>query len=312
MAANSDYRRQIEDLVKRCEAVGWQVVKTGKNYYKVDTRRGIFTMPSTPSSAHSVQNTLALAVRHGLDELEEKLKLQREAQRQARINADRRANDALYDRIANGAGDVSSTNAADKIVASTPSSIVLSANLGAIDDGTAIVAVGPAMFQTPVMSKPAVAKTGEELLLADERVVYRCTYVDPETSNVCHLTFNTVGGLNVHNAWHVRPMETRPKHFRRYAHTRTNESETVTSTTSPTPTANADTATDRQQVITKLEELAGAIFDAGSKLIDVRNGLIAVADQVKKLPEATEPDPELVAKAAKFDALKGTLGGLFQ
>lgn len=302
---NNDYRRQVEELVRRCEAVGWQVVKTGKNYYKVDTRRGTFTVPSTPSSQHSVSNTVALAMKHGLEELEEKVKLQREARRQERINADRRANDALYDRIANGNGDVASTHVASTITAAAAEPVFL----GRIADGTPILAVGPALVQTPVMSKPAPLRFGEELLLADERVVYRCTYVDDATLEACHRTFDSAQGLQIHNAWHVRPINQRPNHHKRWRHTRTQEGEKeiVTTTATPTPTTPAE----RELVLTRIEELSGAIFDVGAKLIDVRNNLIGLADAVKKLPDGA-PDPELVAKAAKFDALRATLGGLIQ
>jgi hypothetical protein len=332
---NSDYRREAEALVKRCEAVGWQVVKTGKNYYKVDTRHGIFTIPSTPSSANSVRNTTNLANKHGLENLERKLAERDERDRLQRIADDRSANDARLERAAavNGAAEVATT-----VIEPAPSTVDDGPNLGDVD-GVRIVAIAPACVQTPVMLRPAPLDGGEELLLADDRVVYRCVRIGSyrvvdngvvDQTKPCHQIFPTAHGLMVHIGRHTLQRRRREE----AAATVLNKIADAyrkpdADAEAPIPTAESTSVepsnfdATRELLLARIEELSGTVFDIGGKLIDVRNTLIGVVDVIRDLePEVREvrvevevegkPDPELVAKAAKFDALSETMKGLFQ
>lgn len=326
-STNSDHRREILDLVKRCEDVGWQVVKTGKNYFKVDTRHGIFTMPSTPSSSTSVRNTLNLANKHGLENLERKFAERDERDRLQRIADDRRVNDARLER-ANGAAEV----VAAATAATPPADVVVDgSNLGDVD-GVRIVAVAPAFVKTPVMPRPAPFDGGEELLLADGRVVYRCAKLGSwrvadngvvDQTKPCHAIFQTAHGLMVHTSNHTsRRHRDSEEALRKIVNAYNDPTETPAATNVPAAAAT-EFNSKRELLIARIEELSGAIFDIGGRLVDVRNVLIGIVDGVRTLEPGVrevrvevevegKPDPELVAKAAKFDALSETMKGLFQ
>lgn len=79
-------------LKQRCEDVGWTVEYGGSGHYKVFSHenRLLFTFPSTPSSARSVEkNALAEARRQGLDKLEAATAKMKENDRLLRIARDR-------------------------------------------------------------------------------------------------------------------------------------------------------------------------------------------------------------------------------
>lgn len=300
MAGNG--KQAIQELIKRCEAVGWTVAMSGGNHYRIDTRRGTFTVASTPGGPQAIRNAYADAKRYGLEDLEAKLVEATEKARQERIAADRAANDAKLAKIR---GTVNALNpfAPPK---EPDDSVDTDTNLGYVD-GVKIAAVGPVRYRHPrsISGTLSSLDTGEELLLVDDRVVFRCSKLLPN-GDLCHATFDSALALVGHS--------NRGRHYIE------KENETVAVKPTPADVAKAAassngqvpsaTATTRELLVTTIEELAGSIFEIGGRLIETRNSLIKMADQVKQLkPEVVqvEPDPEILAKAAKYDALRGLM-----
>lgn len=298
MGANG--KKEAQELVKRCEAVGWQVVRSGSDHFKVDTRRGTFVIPGTPDDYRSMRNSLADAKRFGLEDLEAKLLAQTEKARLERIVADRAANDAKMAKI-RGAYDAKNPFTPPKEPDDT---VDTDTNLGEVN-GVRIAAVAPVRYVHPRSGTGNLStlRNGEELLLVDDRVVFRCVNTLPD-GKPCHATFDNALSLLGHSRRH--PTE--------------KENETVAVKPTPADAAKAaassngqapsSMATTRELLVTTIEELAGSIFEIGGKLIETRNSLIKMADQVKQLkPEVVqvEPDPEILAKAAKYDAMRGLL-----
>lgn len=324
-------RAEAKELVKRCEAVGWTVVISGRDHWKVDTKKGVFTFASTPSSYRSMKNAYAEANRYGLERLEIRLAELRAAERQVRLEEDRSANDARLARIiaVTGASRTEPDDAVDS-----------DQHLGFVD-GVRIVAVAPALIKTPIMPKPAPLRDGEELLLADGRICYRCTklgtwrYDDvKKPTELCHAIFDAVNSLRNHIGYHsmtpeqITRVRSIPNRKNRQpspaqhaalekiavAYNRESETETVSKPSTPAP-AELNIGEVQALIITMVEDLSAAIFDVGGKLIDVRNAHIKVVELVRKIqPEVVEvrvevpvTDPELAEKARKFDALKGLM-----
>ena len=179
------HKRDIDALLERCKKVGWAVAMANSGHWRVDTGRGVFTVAATPTGNQAVRNALGDAKRYGLERLEVAVLEREERIRLAKIEADRAANDAKLAKVGNGAAVSNPFTVPDdevdsdaKIAGHAPSKMIVAENadLGAID-GVAIVVIAPAMIKTPIMPKPGPIRNGEELLLADGRVLYRCTMV---------------------------------------------------------------------------------------------------------------------------------------
>ena len=191
------------ELKARCEAVGWTVTLGKGGHYKVRTHNGRgFTFPSTPGDVRSERNALAEARRHGLDKLEERKKRAAEAERLRRIARDRQSiiGEALADAIEKQVTKEEIEEMTDKDNADT--------SLGEVD-GVKIVEVAQAKHTTPISKGPRPLAGGEELLLEDGRVVYRCakpaaTVMNPMAQGICHRIFDTVGSLKAHISYHSR------------------------------------------------------------------------------------------------------------
>lgn len=306
-------KTEASELVARCQAVGWQVVKTTAGHWRVDTRKGAFTVASTPSDTRSVKNSLAEARRYGLYDLEAKLVRSTEKDRQKKLEADRAANDAKLTKI-------QETNGSTAVTFTSPIAVTSEA-LGFVN-GVAIVAIAPAMIKTPVMSKPAPLAHGEELLLADGSVVYRCARYGPYIKNradgevdmtkLCHQIFNSVIGLRTHIGAHTS------RTLKDAAFESERAQENVIKTTTPaTEVAKVTATTDQLKVkLTRgLTSLVQAIDKIGAGSIEARNAALKLVELVQDLKTEVvvqEPDPELVAKARQFDALAATLGALIK
>jgi hypothetical protein len=292
------------NFTARCEAVGWSVERTNSNHFKIRDRAGkfLFTFPATPGDKRSMENTLADARRAGLLELEKTVKLRAERDRLARIEQDRQANDAALERTAAANGT--------SVTASAPET-----NLGSVD-GVTIVATAPAMMQSPIMPKPAPLADAEELLLADDRVVFRClkpaaTITDGQLTGVCHRTFESVGSLRAHITFHAR--KSLPPQLQKGHKKPTRESE-MPATKTAEPIAAAETAVaaidmTATNVAVTVEGLALRLATA-IKMADrvattaatVKLDLTRIAEDLQKLPQV---DPETLAKARQFDTLRG-------
>lgn len=292
-------KSEATDLVKRCEAVGWQVVRGGSGHFKVDTRKGTFMIPSTPGDVRSAKNALAEARRYGLDKLESAIQEREDRERLSRLKADREANDAKLAKI-QVANDVPSA----EVSTTTPS-----ADLGSVD-GVAIAAIAPAMFKSPIMAKPSPLAGAEELLLVNDDVVYRCLRTGSSARDgvtpadqVCHQVFSSVNSVKAHINQHAQRLNEKENEIKMKT--------TATVKSKPVEAATATTEQLKIQLTTGLTSLLNAIEQIGASSVEARNALLKLIEQVQDLKaEVTEPDPELVAKARQFDALAATLGSL--
>lgn len=294
-------KAESNELVKRCEAVGWQVAYTGAGHYKIDTRKGTFTIPSTPGDSRSTKNSLADAKRFGLEDLEEKLAGRLERERLAKIATDRAANDAKLVKIQAANGSSATTPATPVVLIDT----AVDVGHGLIN-GIAIADVSPATFKPPRGLKRAPLAHAEELLLADDTVIYRCKVVIE--GQLCHQTFPSGNSMQVHISRHTRAQRDEEK-----VKTVIVENQPKV----PTVTTSVTGATDQLKVeLTRgLTSLVQSIDKIGASTIEARNALLALVDVVQDLkPEiiVQDPDPALVAKAKQFDALAETLGSLIK
>jgi hypothetical protein len=181
-------------LKRRCEAVGWSVEIAQSGHYRAKTHDGqVFTFANTPSSSRSERHALAQAKRLGLDELEEQRRTELEHMRLERIEIDRKNGvdwDAENEMMENHV----------KITAETEGS------LGYVN-GVAVAECVPAVASHPRSPDRKVPiKHGQELLLVDESVIYRCAYEITRNGiqQDCGRYFEVPNSLRSHIAWHAR------------------------------------------------------------------------------------------------------------
>lgn len=273
---------------KRCLAVGWQVEMSANSHYKVRDAAGkyLFTYSGTPSDPRSMKNTLAEAKRHGLLELETQAKLAAEKERLERIERDRAAADA---QIA-----ASNSRAVANVARGTP-------DLGQVA-GVAIVMSGPAMYKSPLMDKAGPIAFGEELLLADDRTVFRClkpaaTNYRPDLEGICHKIYDTVGSLRTHIGYHSRkPAGAEPNGEEGSSVTKlASKPEVVTQRDKPTA-----------KLAERVDELSTAVVDMIENLQDMTLRLSSIQHDIAKLEVA---DEATIEKARQFDVLQGIFQG---
>lgn len=289
-----------DNFRKRCESVGWSVERTTSNHYKVKDAKGkfIFTFPTTPGDKRSMQNTLSDAKRAGLLDLEARLKLKNERDRLQRIHADREASESVeaataFERLT---AATSATTAAASVAATAD------ANLGDVD-GVKIVAIAPATWKSPVMLKAAVLADAQELLLADDRVVYRCakdaaTLRNPAIEGICHRTYDNIGSLRSHISYHSRSYE----------------SKEVTVSVAPVvavaaPTNKTSAVSSHSLELNVLDHALAQLQNDVQKIANSLPPLIieidTLRDAVRKIPIASD---DVLMKAQQFDAIRGMLG----
>lgn len=289
----------------RCEAVGWTVEKSTSNHYKVKDRHGsiLFTFPSTPSDKRALLNVIGDAKRAGLEDLEKKNKLRAERDRLQRIEDDRAANAAALERADQRSGD-GAANAE---------------NLGDVD-GVAIVSIAPAKFKTPIMPKSEPLADAEELLLADERIVYRCakpaaTPRAPELRGSCLRTFDSVGSLKSHISFHTRTkMSVTP---RQRAKLEREEAERVKNSATSAVAEPAGVEPIVEPIVEPtgneltVAQLTARLVDAADSvrglLVSVENLAHDLSLVLNDIPKLHDVDPTIVEKAKRFDALRGML-----
>lgn len=286
---------------QRCEAVGWTVEQaSGSSHYKVRDAKGklLLTYSNTPGDRRSMLNVLSQAKRAGLEDLEKLVKLRDERDRLERIEKDREANAARTTEL-------EATLERAVLFQPPPSNLDLTksqVNLGQVD-GVAIVAVAPAKVKTPAMATAMPLADGEELLLADDRVVYRCTKPAatprrPELTGVCHRTYENVNSLLTHIGYHTRKLRDR-EDAAVPAQAQVNGSVTPDATPESHKSHSEFQALDHALAQLQLgiervaESFSGLIIETGT-----------LRDAVRRLPQV---DPEVVEKAKRFDALRGFL-----
>lgn len=278
---------------KRCLAVGWDVEMTTSGHYKVRSADGrfLFTFPSTPGDKRSMLNTLADAKRLGLEDLEARAKLLAERERLERIESDRAAAEKKID-AANG-------NAAAAAKSKEPS------DLGEID-GVAIVMSGPAMFKSPVMAFSAPISGGEELLLADDRTVFRCvrdaaTNYRPDAPGLCHKIYTSVNSLKTHIAYHSR----KPKVVDEESVAENPSAGKIVPASvqaADAPSRPADTLKPTAKLAGKVAILSDIVDEMIGKLRDVTLDLSSIQHDIARLEVA---DEATIEKARQFDVLQG-------
>ena len=290
----------------RLEDVGWRVERSGSNQHKVFDAKGklLLVYSATPSDHRSMLNALSQAKRAGLLILEQDIKLVRERERLARLEASR----------ANGHTERPVPPAVFTSPPPPPPPVIeveevkmdqAPKSIGYVD-GVAIMAVAPAQIKTPVMPKPGPLADAEELLLADQRVIYRCakpaaTGTQPDLAGVCHKTFDTVHSLQAHMRYHSRKTPS-PAPDRR-GDTTKKEKAALVSTVETRSTSTG---------VARLQERVTAIAEA---LELISRGLKTVKTELTEvqceLAELRVADDETLRKAAEFDKVRSTFSSMF-
>jgi hypothetical protein len=325
---------------RRLEDVGWRVERSKSNQFKVYDRsdRQILVFSATPSDHRSMTNALSQAKKAGLLLLESEVKLRRERDRLARLAADRESNGHKPERAVPPAlftpppvpPPAESTAATMSTVADDAASVgvkthdekvkmsVKPENLGDVD-GVAIVAVAPAKIQTPIMTAPAPLADAEELLLADDRVLYRC--LKPTPQGPCHSTFDTANSLRSHITFHSRRVPPTTPAYRAKQErlvrenvkppaVATSEEREVAASpkTTTSPTSPAATSTEVDRLRRRVDVLAGAVAETLGGLKKIQAEVAELQCEVNELPLA---DEETLRKAAEFDKVKSTFSSMF-
>lgn len=285
------------NFIQRCEAVGWSIERTKSNHYKVRDAKGkfLFTFPTTPGDVRSMQNTLSDAKRHGILDLEKQVKLRDERARLERIQKDREASEA-----------VEAEAALERIETQIPSKPEPE-SLGTVD-GVAIVMSGPALFKTPVMAEARPLRDAEELLLADDRTVWRClksaaTPYRPHAEGLCHKVYVSVDSLQSHLAYHSRTpwKEVKNPDVADATSAMKEEDQTVPTTKTPAKTAELN---GRPTEIERLDQALSQAQASVKKVSDALASLViefgTIRSAVRQLPVV---DQATIDKAAQFDAL---------
>lgn len=316
--ANKDWQRNFQ---QRCEDVGWRVERSGSDHMKVyDGSKLLFTYSGTPGDKRTMMNVLSQAKRAGLLELESDRKLERERDRLERIEVDRLKNGhsetAFTAALAAAVAKTAVTNA---VSVETAAAVATSEDLGDVD-GVAVVAVAPAKIKTPVMSEAAPIAGGQELLLADDRVVYRCVRDaamphKPELTGTCNKTFDRIGGLQTHITFHSRTtlprtprqreaIEAAVKTAARKAVTAARAAQTEKIEEVAVTAATTAPAASRPEIASRVTELSLTVDKMLTGMQDVARELVEIRDSLQRLPVA---DEETLRKAAQFDNLRAML-----
>lgn len=289
-------RAWTHELKARCEGVGWTVTLGKGGHYKVRTPDGRgFSFPSTPGDVRGERNALAVARRHGLDKLEERKKRAAEAERLRRIARDRQSilGEAFADAIEKQVTKEEIEEMTNKTNVDT--------SLGEVD-GVKIVEVAQATHITPISNGPRPLADGEELLLEDGRVVYRCakpaaTVMDPTAQGICHRIFDTAGSLKAHISFHSRktlPGERRKRE--REAHPNRIAAERKSQ-----PVEAPEPASQQVGIIAQASQLADRFSDFKKELALLE----ATADELSnELRNLVQRMPEHLADEAVLDAAR--------
>lgn len=282
---NNDWAKNFR---QRLEDVGWRVELSGTSHHKVFDGSGklLLTFSGTPGGGNrGMMNALAQAKRAGLLTLETNVKLQREKERLQKIESDRAANDEKLADIKAQSDLPDDERDGDALPV-----------LGYVN-GVAIVAIAPAMTQTPIMKEAKPLADGSEIMLADHTVLYRCekpaaTATKPDLEGICHRTFESASSLRVHIASHKFTHTT--KNFTR----KQEDDEPMAAATSP----NGVPVTTK--ISTRLNEALESVALLAKGLESVGRELTEIQTDLDKLQVA---DDDTLKKAAQFDNLKAML-----
>lgn len=298
-------RGSDRDLVKRLKAlerVGWRMRETKRNWLLVSPPSGsTFSVPLTYDSrnSRSMVSAVKTAERHGLLEAEEKLNQINEARRLFSLKKTQVDSDSDSDDSDNDDSDERTEEVVKKTIARDKG------DLGYVD-GVAIAEIAPAKIVTPITNGAVPMAHGQELLLADGNVVYRCvkpgTIHEPGLDAPCHRTFASAASLRAHLSAHSRKAAPTGK-------TATSDAPVSDVSKRPATPARsrqrssdnfdfADLARTLDKTSTQVQHIIVALQQAVSNMRDISKA-------VEKLPHV---DEATVAKAKKWDEMRKLMG----
>lgn len=303
-------KREFEQVLKRCESAGWRVDRLPNGHAKIYPTDGPMISTGPFNSRSSRQNLLSRLVAVGLETAEEQAEARGERSRRDRISRARGSvGDALLDAVQEREVEEERVK---KEVAQKEGA------LGYVD-GVAIVEKAQAMHTTPISNGARPLTDGEELLLADGNVVYRCmkpaaTTNHPELTGTCHRTFDSVGSLKGHITFHSRKTMPVPPGVRRKAEREKREQAARDAKAAVKKAAKkaADTSPQGEpgvvarvvELTKRVNRLSGDVDQANKELDEVAAELAAIAQE---LP-STVVDEEVIEKARKYDHLRQLMG----
>lgn len=315
-------RTSHEDLLKRCEAVGWQIrtVGNGASRFLVTTHDGGTFTFGRSGDWRGMRNALKQAERLGLLDLEARLAAKHDRDRVRKIQADRARVLVTTSSVSTmqppslslpSSSSKSSTHDEEKESDNVKETVEKKVSASAGDlghvDGVAIAEIAPAMIETPVSHGPQRLRNGEELLLTDGRVVYRCTL--QTAGKMCGKTFGSSRSLSSHVAAHSRPdrktgsLNTdQPRALPTVRRRRTRPT-TGDTTGGKTPSQAAD------KIVAKLRTIGHNLVVIGTNLDRLGRDIILTSEEINDLVADAHVDPEIIEKARRFDALAKHLLG---
>lgn len=298
---SNDVKWSIE-LVQRCEAVGWDVRKPrrGGHWTVRIPGGGQFTFSTTTRNGKAIKNALADAKRHGLLDAEERLKQQRNDERQKAIHDDRKKVEVQIQSMTADNEDVNSV--AKKLVATGKGT------LGYVD-GVAIVERAPAKYKgnNPNVKGLMTAHNASEVLLDDGRVVYTCNlhsctyFADKAVSVVTHQARST---------FHQRTKKTIAAYEELQNNGVTAKDSNVIAEAFTTFTDTNIAQANHKQPGEDEASSSSVIAVLATEVDEIAGRLGVIAEQIKNLAEKideTRPDEETASKAKKYDQIKGML-----
>lgn len=314
-------------LAARYKAAGWDISISRSGHYKAKDSRGrVLTFPTTPSDRRAEMNALGDARRYGLEDAEQEMRLRAERDRLQRI-ADDRASVTLP-KTENEEG-----HEVKKEVATAEGSLGYALVIpkdGKITDElvqVAIAEIAPAMHSTPVTrGKSVPLKDGEELLLADGRVIYRCakpaaSIMNPTAKGICHRTFFTVPSLKSHITYHSRTTMPTPPRQRRKAERDAEYAEALRLAEHAAVDVIAEQTAQALQapessfqsagIVARISRLSTRFAELKDHMDELTANLGETIDQleqlIRELPDHVASD-EMLDKVAKYDELRKHFG----
>lgn len=321
----------VQNFRGRCEFVGWTVQLTKSNHYKVHDRAGrlLFTYSGTPGDRRAMQNALSQAKRAGLEQLETGLKLVKERDRLERIERDRELNGhrefsmtATTATVTPSRADVTYTSEEMKLTLRDiePTTDAQVSELGQVN-GIAVVMRSRAMLPTPPNGTLTAHENIEEVLLADDTTIFVCC------ENGCDYTADNGISVRAHRKAHGPAAQAKrlarekaeleaqlAERHRRQVEGGKKAAETRKARAAETANVNANVtasgeaptqASSRSVTSAEIQRRVNQLaFDTQLIATDL-SVIVDVLEQLKRdVASLPDLDPEVVEKAARFDAMK--------
>lgn len=300
-----------KELADRCNAVGWPAELVPSGHWKAKLPDGTtMTWAESPSDRHAYKNAMRVARNRGLDALEEKMALEREKERLARIERDRERNGvpaAAYNL------DPQPNESENEMKNADPS-------LGFVEvegQRLGIVEQAEAWYQPNRGGDRRLVEDARELLLVDHSIHYQCLKGTGAFTGagevICHRLFTSPQGVFVHQArTHkvaeeaARQMQPRPASKAVEATLEVNVE--APAGAAPIPVSEPGLVARMVAITGQFEGLCNEIDAIGEKANVLYNELQGL---VRELPNEVASE-EMRIKAARFDAMLDAAQGLGQ